>query len=441
MKKFIPALKIFAVLLALTLAWSLRANAVSHLPGDYDEDDYLRAAQEYAAVFRSGDWRGLMNFNYRAEHPPLAKIAFGAAIAGNAPTPLLPDRPTSASPDQTLPRPQLTHARSLAAAFGALTAAALALLNPLAGFFLAIHPFTVKYTAQVMLEALPALTSLLAALAYLRTWRSPRRAAWLTLSAALLGLTAASKYIYAVVGVAILADWLWRARAENQLKKTILPILAWGALALMVFFAADPYLWPDPLNRLRESLFYHVNYSTGAKEVQEAASPFYQPLVWLFFSPYWWGRNGVFVFPFDPFLSLLALLGLPRLWRKERLFVLWIGVTLFFLLLWPTKWPQYLITYSAPLMLAAGEGFGTIFIEPLKKVIARVAAPKKSQAAGAVTGRNEGRRALPWLIPGLLAFAALTIFPLLFQFGISLTNFNTARADNRDMLARIHMKG
>ncbi|GAB4482875.1 MAG: hypothetical protein OHK0031_05750 [Anaerolineales bacterium] len=420
MKKFSPPWQALAVLLTLALAWALRANAVSHLPVDYDEDDYLRAAQEYAAVLRSGDWRGLMSFNYRAEHPPLAKILFGAAIAADEPTPLIPDRPTNASPDQTLPRPQLTHARSLAAALGALTAATLALINPLGGLLLAIHPFTIKYTSQVMLEALPALTSLLAALTYLRAKNSPRRAAWLILSAVLLGLTAAAKYLYALAGVAILADWLWQAHSENRLRQAIAPILAWGGLALLIFFAADPYLWPGPLGRLRESLFYHLAYSSGAAEVKQADSPFYQPFVWLFFSPYWWGRNGVFIFPFDPFLSLLALPGLARLWRKERVFALWIGITLFFLLLWPTKWPQYLITYSAPLMLAAGEGLWATVIEPLKKFLAR----RFSPAPAGRGSKNEGRRALPWLIPGLLAFAALTIFPLLFQVGVSLTNFN-----------------
>jgi ABC-type sugar transport system permease subunit len=40
------------------------------------------------------------------------------------------------------------------------------------------------------------------------------------------------------------------------------------------------------------------------------------------------------------------------------------------------------------------------------------------------SSRSESRRALPWLVPGVIAFAVLTILPLVFQFAISLTDFN-----------------
>jgi arabinogalactan oligomer/maltooligosaccharide transport system permease protein len=40
--------------------------------------------------------------------------------------------------------------------------------------------------------------------------------------------------------------------------------------------------------------------------------------------------------------------------------------------------------------------------------------------------KTETQRALPWLVPGLIAFAILTLFPLIFQFGVSMTNFNSA---------------
>ena len=207
LKKLIPIPRVLAVLLVIALAWNLRSHAVTYLPVDYDEDDYLRAAQQYAAVIRSGDWTGLIEYNYRPEHPPLSKILYGWAIAGDKEVPLIPDRPTTAEPDPTLPRPHLIHARTFGAVLGTLTVALLALVNPLAGFVLAIHSLTTKYVSQVMLESLPSLTSLLMALAYLRSKKSTRPAAWLALSAIFLGLTASSKYLYCVVGIAILIDW------------------------------------------------------------------------------------------------------------------------------------------------------------------------------------------------------------------------------------------
>ena len=36
--------------------------------------------------------------------------------------------------------------------------------------------------------------------------------------------------------------------------------------------------------------------------------------------------------------------------------MLWLAVGLLFLLLWNTKWPQYILILSAPLCLAAAEG-------------------------------------------------------------------------------------
>ena len=71
---------VLAMILIVFLAWALRWRAVTMLPGDYDEDDYLCAAQQYAALVRSGDWKGFTENNYRYEHPPLAKMLFGFSI-------------------------------------------------------------------------------------------------------------------------------------------------------------------------------------------------------------------------------------------------------------------------------------------------------------------------------------------------------------------------
>jgi hypothetical protein len=337
-------LRILAVLLVVVLAWMLRLRAVNLLPIDYDEDDYLRAAQQYAALIRTSDWRGFLETNYRPEHPPLAKIAYGLALLPAPTAPLVPDLPTSAGPASSLPEPQLQYARTEAAAFGTLEAALLALVNPLAGLFLAIHTFTIKYTSQVMLEGLPALTSLLAVLVYVKWKKTARRAGrsfgWLAFSALFLGLTAAGKYLYALVGFAILVDLLWLRREDSQpeaqisgvvLKPSIRTILLWGGLALACFFLADPYLWPNPFGRLSESLLFHTTYATGAQEVQRSGYPFWQPLVTLMTSVPW--HPGVFVLSLDTLISLLAITGIKRLWQRERVYGLWIVIALIFLLL------------------------------------------------------------------------------------------------------------
>jgi ABC-type sugar transport system permease subunit len=177
----------------------------------------------------------------------------------------------------------------------------------------------------------------------------------------------------------------------------------------------NPFLWADPIQRLRESVFYHAGYSTTAAEVQNAGFPFWQPLNWLVFSPSIWHPN-VFKFSPDFIIAIFALFGLSRLWKKERLYVLWLGVALLFLLFWPTKWPQYILTLTIPLSLAAAEGLAQVWQSILEGF----------KANKLVYNKKESRQAIPWLIPGLIAFALLTLLPFIFQLGVSLTDFNSA---------------
>jgi arabinogalactan oligomer/maltooligosaccharide transport system permease protein len=331
----------------------------------------------------------------------------------------VPDMPTSAPPNEYLPRDLVRPARGLNAIFGTLTVLFLALVNPLAGLFLGIHTMTIKYVSQIMLEAFPSLTSILMALTYLK-WKKrkqPGMDGWLLLSGVFLGLTASSKYLYCVAGIAILIDWYLRSREEGTLQTYLRNALLWGLLGTLVFFATDPFLWPDPIGRLQTSVLFHAGYATGSFDVERASYPIWQPFYWLFFSPYWW-HEGLFPFPFDLLITILALFGLRRLWNKERLYVLWLGVAMLFLLIWPTKWPQYIVALSAPLSLAAAEGVAGIWQE----LVMWWRRPKPMP----IYKTREKRRALPWLIPGLIAFTLFTFIPLIFQFGISMTDFSTA---------------
>jgi len=419
MKRFQTLLRVFAILFIITTAWIVRANAVNKLPIDFDEDDYLRAAQEYTHLIRTSNWSGFLEANYRPEHPPLAKILIGISLLSAPEKDLTPEAATSASPNNHLPADLVKSARTLNAIFGTLTVAILALISPLAGLSLALHTLTIKYVSQIMLEAFPALTSLIMALSYLQ-WKKGNRSTpngWLILSAISLGLTAASKYLYCVVGIAILIDWALDAKEQNSAKVSMRTAFLWCIFAIALFFVFDPYLWPNLITRLSESVFYHSGYASGSAEVQNAGYPIWQPFSWLFFSPYWW-HEGVFPFPFDPFISLLALFGLKRLWKKERLYILWLGIALTFLLIWPTKWPQYIVILTVPLSLAAAESSFLLRDNLMEWWLTRKTRVK------AHYDKIQTRHALPWLVPGLIAFAALTIFPLLFQLAVSFISLN-----------------
>ena len=239
--RWLRMLAILAVAAAIAaVALGLRLRAVALLPVDYDEDDYMRAGQQYAEAIRAGDWAALTELNYRTEHPPLAKLAYGLALLVLPPVDEIPDRPTTAGPANSLPEPHLQVARTVAAVAGMLEVLALALVSPLAGLFLGVHTFTIKYSSQVMLEALPALTSTVTVLAYARS--KQRWNGWLILSAVALGLTAAGKYLYAITGIVVVIHWLWETLPEQRrpsaLARWLAPVLLWGLLALAVFAIA-----------------------------------------------------------------------------------------------------------------------------------------------------------------------------------------------------------
>ncbi|MEK7783914.1 MAG: sugar ABC transporter permease, partial [Chloroflexota bacterium] len=407
------------------LALGLRLRAVDRLSIDYDEDDYLGAAQRYAAALRAGDWDRIVNYDFNSEHPPLTKLVYGVSILSLPPGLEIPERPSTDPPVRVLPRPHYLYARLVAAAFGTLEVLAVALLNPLGALFLGLHSWQIKYTSQIMLEPLPSFTSAVMVLAYVK-WRMSngrRWNGWLALSGVMLGLTAASKYTYCIAAFAVMADWLWatlpaKPRAAATWARWLAPVFAWGLLSIVVFVAFDPRLWTHGLERLWQSIVYHASYAES-QHVKNAGFPLWQPLVWLFGPvPPDWQPAGIFVFALDLPISLLALLGVRRMWRDpaQRVIALWLGLALAFLLWWNTKWPQYILILTAPLALAAAEGFRALIWEPLTQ---RKPAPAREPARW-----RDLWRAAPWLAPGVVALLALAAFPLLYQGAVALTDFN-----------------
>ncbi len=425
--------RILIVVAVVALAWMLRARAVDLLPIDYDEDDYLRAAQQMAVVIQAGDWAALTEINYRSEHPPLAKLAYGVALAGLPPADEIPDRPTTAGPAASLPQPHLDTARRVSALFGTLEVLVLALLNPLAALFLGIHTWTIKYSSQVMLESLPAFTSAAAVVAYdwSQVYAVDKRRRWglLLLSAVFLGLTAAAKYLYALVGIAILIHWGWslfKRRDNGRFSpKWFLVAGLWGVVALLIFFIANPYLWPDPVGRLLDSILYHQQYSQS-DAVQDTGWPIWQPVVWLLGSVVW--HPGVFVVMFDLFIAAFALVGLRELGRQRPLYAIWLGVAIIFLLFWPTKWPQYVLTLTFPLSLSAALGVTAVIIQPARRWWSQTRQEGliRSDAQTRRSQRRQLRRALFWLLPGLLIMGIITYYPLFYQTGMALTDISSS---------------
>jgi len=329
--------RLIALIAIVLVAALLRSWASLRLPVDYDEPIYLRAAFEYARDLAAGDWSGVIDNAVTREHPPLVKLLYGLAVL------VLGQDPgwTAA----------LYAARAISALFGILAAFVLALFDPVAGGLLAAHTMAIKYTSQAYLEALPHLASLGAVLAFVRSRpASPERSrpdAWFWLSAAALGATAAAKFTYLPVVLVILYVAFFEKRTPWH------HLLLYFAASVGVFWLLNPTIWHEPVSRLYEALFYHIRYSQGSN-VQLAGLPWFQPLYWISRSPATTWHADVFFYPsVDGVVFLLALAGLYWEWRERRWVVVWIATGLLFLLLWPTKWPQYTLILTPALCLAA----------------------------------------------------------------------------------------
>ena len=152
-------LHVLIIILVAVLALSIHLRAVMLLPEDYDEDVYLAAGQRYATAIRGGDIQTINNYAFNFEHPTLTKLVYGLIYLPLLETPLLHGNVPAEYPQLPLPEPHFTIARLGSANTSTLEVLFLTILNPLAGFGLAFSTWQSKYTNQIMLESLPALTS------------------------------------------------------------------------------------------------------------------------------------------------------------------------------------------------------------------------------------------------------------------------------------------
>ncbi len=362
----------WAILISL-FALFLRLYMAYNGPLEYDEDPYFTAAVQYNQAMRQGDWGQILDSTYNYEHPQFYKLIYAVGLFAGKPITNIYHM-SAGSEIQSIPYwLKILVLRVISALLGAAAVFLLCLIHPLAGLFLAINTIAIKYTSVIYLEALPAFTSLAAFMAALKSqesfqnnparWR--RWAGWLALSALALGMSAASKYMYGVVGIAIVIAIIlqsWKRKIP-----AFLGLAGWGILSVAFFFMLDPVLWHSPLARLAQSVQYNVNYS-GGSHVKDVGYPFWQPIKWLLLSipqqpstpSAFFSFNGNYFVLGDTLIFILAVAGLPAFFQKNKPMFIWLGVGLIFLLVWGTKWPQYVLLILAPFCLSAAYGWDFI---------------------------------------------------------------------------------
>lgn len=354
------------------LALGLRLTASNRLKIDYDEPIYINAALEYTDFIRSKEYTKVAWNTTNIEHPALYKIMYGIAYLGLPPVSELyeKDLEDGKALKDIAGKPWVMTGRYISAVLGALTAGILGIFFPIAGFFVSVNALSVKYTSQVYLEALPLITSLMSALTYLKYFNgigsNPKHQRknyyWLTLSAVFLGATAAAKYLYCIVGIAIVIHQLLALITKQIQLKQVFVIISWGILAVILFFLFNPMLWPHPISRLVESVTFHMNYPSTT-DVTTYNYPFFQPIRWLslpfrYFNP---KPVSAFLFQIDWLIFGLSIVGLPGLFSKNKYYFIWLIVGLLTLLVWGTKWPQYILIIMLPFCMSAEQGLISIY--------------------------------------------------------------------------------
>jgi hypothetical protein len=309
----------------------IHAWCVWQLPVDYDEPVYLNAGSEYAKLIKNGDLSGIINFPDNREHPPLTKILYGL--------------PHLIFPDAANPDLYLIAARSISALFGVLTVLIVSKKNSWAGLFFAFHSMTIKYSSQAYLEALPQLMILISVLALEKAHEGSKKYLWI--SSIALGVAGAAKYPYLLIAFVLLCLFILKRKFNFR------TIIAYFALAVFTFFVLNPNLWLDPVNQIIEAVQYHLHYSQSAY-VQTYAYPWYQQILFLSSSVPW--HPQVFFFlTLDEYAFWIALAGLYFELREKQWSAVWFLTGIIFLLLWPTKWPQYTMFITPVIALIAGK--------------------------------------------------------------------------------------
>jgi hypothetical protein len=344
---------------------SIQSNllAANTLPIGQDEPYYLSVALRYNNDIRNGQVNQVWWDDINYEHPILYKVIYGLSLFTQDPIAKINPKDVRIGAPMTAEtggRPWLLSGRITSAIINNITVMVLAILNPLAGLFLSIDTININYNSRYTLEALPLLSSLLCACFYLLREETPKvqhqkRGLFFFLSAFFLGITAASKYIYCLVGLVIVTDYIFDNIHEKQVLRDTLYLLFWGGIAILTFFIFDPILWPHPYQRLFDSITFHQAYATSHSDC--CSYPFYQGILWLTkpYTTFFPDLKASFrVFP-DTVIFILGVLGLPWLFKKKRFWAIWFLESTIFLLLWSVKWPQYSLVLVIPLCMSAGE--------------------------------------------------------------------------------------
>lgn len=320
----------FNLLIVIIFSILIHVWSIWQLPVDFDEPVYVHAGSTYAQLISNGDLSGIINLQENREHPPLTKILYSL--------PFLISQKSLDSINFTIA------ARTISAIFGVIAVALVAKRNIWAGLFLCFHSMTIKYTSQAYLEALPMLMVIISVLSLEKPFSGKKKYFWI--SSISLGVAVAAKYPYLLIIIVLVAMLIINKNFN------IKDILGYFFISFCVFLLLNPNFWIDPIHQFIEVVKYHTAYSQST-QVTSVGYPWYQQILHISRSVQW--HPQVFFFlTSDELVFGLALFGFYFELKEKKFTAIWFIVGIIFLLIWPTKWPQYTLFVTPVMALIAG---------------------------------------------------------------------------------------
>ena len=352
-----PLKRILVTITIMLVALWLRIPAMRQLPYDIDERVYYPLAQRYAAALENGDFATLGNPFDNLEHPALAKLLYGVALA--LPSGAAPQNAPGFEDTSGVQPTGLQTARMVAMLASVVIAGLLAWYSPVAGLFFALSSWQIKYGVVTYLESVPSLLVTAAMLMLARWWRttsnqSLTRQHWIQIGVigGLVGMAAAAKYPYAIIAAPVMLGFMLTRWKQVRWRDVMLAC----ATIMLGFYVFNPFMWQHPLGYIQQTVQFHLRYRQNALVQSQNFTPWYN--LALLFKP----------MPYDPFfpfslfnqlkiegvLTMLGFVGLPFLWRRSPPLGAWLMVAILFLLAWGTKWAHYTALVIPPLALSGG---------------------------------------------------------------------------------------
>ena len=334
--------KVLLLIAILFLGFYPRLKAMQSEKVDFDEMTYVAASLDYQKMMMEGNISAITHYdNYQLvnntyswhwtphlyESPSFGKIVYSTAFI-------------IAQPKNELQA--LSVSRFTSYLYSNMIIILLFIVHPLAALFFAVDEWAIWYGSIAYLEAIWMSFALLSLIFFIKSYK--KQNPYLYLSAVALGLSFASKYLAAITMMTIGIFLLLRFAKKPKY------LLLYGIIFISTFYAADVQIWNNPIQDTYVSFLFFEEYPQ-TEQVQKSGLSWHS--LWDYLNKDKPGNASMFL-SLHRWIFYLSILGLPLLFKKNKIFFTWYMLNFLFLFFYPVKWEQYVFIILPAMVISAG---------------------------------------------------------------------------------------